>query len=790
MPALNDTAVAPPRLPLLPLLGFGGMSGAADGTDWARLRALQFGSSPDAVRIQALTQCVAALATLWLFQPLVDGRLLAGWLVALLGSFVLGAGWEWSQNRPGRRPSKHWETMLGLVSTTLVNALVWGATVMLLAREAPMPVRLELWTVLALLMTSTAVVVPTVPLTTMLFSTVVGGAMIGAFVHFGMDGMAVVASLFVTLVMGGALESARNYLRSRMAEAEMAERNALVSLLLGEFEEGDADWLWRTDPQRRVCSVSRRFANALGLSPEEAEGRGLLSLIAGEGGGEVEASIRELAERLKRLEAFSNLAVCVSVRGERRWWELSGTPRSDANGVFEGWRGVGSDVTEARESSARIAWLARFDTLTGLPNRLQLTDGLSEALGRERNADPSSAHCALLMLDLDRFKTVNDTLGHLVGDQLLAQVSQRLQPLMGPGELCGRLGGDEFAVVLSDLTEGTRVATLAKAIIDRLSQPYLVEAHTLHVGASVGSAVGPRDGASVKDLMRNADLALYRAKADGGGCHRAFEAGLHALAQERRKLEEAMRGALERDEFRVTYQPVVDAEGEFVVGFEALTVWDSPQFGLVNPARFIPIAQDTRLIVPIGEKVLREACAQACRWPSHIRLSINVAGEQLVHSAFLDRLVGTLAATGLAPQRLEIEVTEAVFRHDAAAARAALERIVALGCGIALDDFGTGRSSLNNIRELKLGAIKVDGAFVQGAAAGNRESLAILRAVAAMAESLEIGLTAEGVETEEQLRLVRGLGCRRVQGFYFGRPMMADDAAALLSPDRRVAEAG
>jgi diguanylate cyclase (GGDEF)-like protein len=469
----------------------------------------------------------------------------------------------------------------------------------------------------------------------------------------------------------------------------------------------------------------------------------------------------------------------VSILGEERWWELSGTPMRDEQGRFTGFRGVGSDVTEARISSEKIAYLARYDTLTQLPNRLQLTEALGEAL---RYAVQWRTRCALLMVDLDRFKSVNDSLGHMTGDKLLAQVSARLQSLMGDNQLCGRLGGDEFAIVIRDASTPGAVRDLARRVIERLSEPYQVDHHTLYVGASVGSAEGPRDGSSVEEMMRNADLALYRAKDGGGAEHCLFEPMLHASAEERRQLEMALRKALGRDEMLLHYQPVVDAASESVVSFEALVRWNSAEHGFVSPGKFIPLAEETRLIVPIGKWVMRKACEEARNWPEHVKVNVNVSPEQLLEPDFHEDVVRVLAATGLRPERLEIEVTESIFLRDASVARNALEQVMALGCSVALDDFGTGYSSLGYLRKLKFSTIKIDRTFVQGAAQGSAESLAIINAVVAMARSLKMTTTAEGVETDEEANLIRKLGCDKIQGFYFGRPMTADDTRGLFSP--------
>jgi len=368
----------------------------------------------------------------------------------------------------------------------------------------------------------------------------------------------------------------------------------------------------------------------------------------------------------------------------------------------------------------------------------------------------------------------------MTGDKLLAQVSSRLQSLMGENQMVGRLGGDEFAVVIRDAGSPQVVSDLARRVIDRLSEPYQVDHHTLYVGASVGSAEGPRDGGTVEEMMRNADLALYQAKDMGGGEHCRFEPELHASAEERRQLEVSLRTALGRDEMVLHYQPVVDANTEELVSFEALVRWNSAEHGFVSPGKFIPLAEDTRLIVPIGRWVMRKACEEARNWPEHVKVNVNVSPEQLLEPGFHAEVVQALAATGLRPERLEVEVTESIFLRDASVARNALEQVMALGCSVALDDFGTGYSSLGYLRKLKFSTIKVDRSFVQGAAQGSKESLAIINAVVAMAQSLDMTTTAEGVETGEEAALIRNLGCDKIQGFYFGRPMTAEDAAKLF----------
>lgn len=746
--------------------------------DWARLRGLQYASLGQSSTARIVAHAIAGVATAVLFAGLVPILAIIAWIAALVGALYYAAKADASLADADRRRVSVDEVRKELFSS-MATALVWVAPIVCFGLFVEGETQLKFWSVLAMLMTASAILLPAVPLSSILFTGIVGLAAFCYFLITGAFDMAIVSAAFIATIIIGVIESARRYLMTKVAEAGMAEKSEVVSLLLREFEEGEADWLWQIDTSRRVRAVSPRFAFALGKDPREVDGMPFIQLIAGPAWdtGQFPSSLHDLAERLKRRESFSNLLVRVAINGQARWWELSGTPKLSENGFFDGFRGVGSDVTEQRESSDKIAHMARYDALTGLPNRTMINEAIGDALDY---AEKWRTRCAFLMIDLDRFKAVNDTLGHLVGDQLLAQVSERLKRLETRNELCGRLGGDEFAIVIRDASDLDRVQQVAETVIDTLSQPYEVDHHTLFVGASVGSAIGPRDGSTVETLMRNADLALYRSKDGGGGAHFTYEPALHAHAEERRQLEFSLRRALERNEFSLNFQPVVDAQNEAIVSFEALLRWNSEEHGSVSPAKFIPLAEDTRLIVPIGEWVLREACKEAMNWPPHVRVAVNVSGEQLLDRNFAPSVVGALSASGLPANRLEVEVTESIFVRDTNQARAALGQVMALGCGVALDDFGTGYSSLGYLRELRFSTIKVDRTFVQGAAAGNPESLAIIRAVVAMADSLEMETTAEGVETETELDVIRTLGCGKIQGYLFGRPMSADEAQQLF----------
>lgn len=596
------------------------------------------------------------------------------------------------------------------------------------------------------------------------------------------------APLLPTLLIGAATVAVdlalikRNLRSSTAAVAHQPhpdEAPAARTAHAGSDELNDADWSWQIDAAKNLVAVSPRLAKALGQEAGALEGASFLQLLAGASweSGNFPAALRTLADKFKQREAFSDLILSVPLGERVLWWELSGVPRFDDDGRFVGFQGTGTDVTTERHSADKINRMARFDTLTGLPNRLQMAETLAEAL---RGAETWRSRCAFMMIDLDRFKGVNDTLGHAVGDRLLGRVAERLASLMSDNEACGRLGGDEFGIVVKDASDQARIDKLAARIIEELSLPYDVDNHILYVGASVGTAIGPRDGNTAEMLIRSADLALYRSKDVGGGAAHVYEPQLHVDAEERRVMEIALRRALGNGELQLNYQPVVSAESGTIEGFEALLRWKNPQLGSVSPAKFIPIAEEARLIGPIGEWALRTACKEAMNWPSTVRVAVNVSAEQLHNRAFAQSVATALQETGLPPHRLELEVTESVFMNEAPHALAVLRDVLALGVKLSLDDFGTGYSSLGYLSRTKFSTIKIDRSFVQGAARSAQESVAIIRAVVALADSLGMSTTAEGAETELEVETLRSMGCSNIQGYYYGRPMPATDVLTLF----------
>ncbi len=543
-----------------------------------------------------------------------------------------------------------------------------------------------------------------------------------------------------------------------------------ASLILKAYEESCQGWFWAVDMSGCLTYLTDWVAPLLTDQPDNILGTPLADLFAK--GGEGSGGGRNLPFMITRQSKFEKLIVRAAVSSENRLWSISGTPQFDAAGQFSGFRGSGVDITEQRKSSEHASRLAMYDSLTGLPNRLRMADVLEADLNA---LDIQKRPCALLMLDLDRFKQVNDTLGHPAGDTLLKQVADRLLRIVGDKERIFRLGGDEFQVVLRDCNDRDILRELGDRIIASLSQPYSIDGSRCIIGASIGIAVSPDDGLGSDDLIRNADLALYSAKGSGRGCVRFFSSDLLQEAEDKRVLEEDLRDALEKGEIHVFYQPIVNARNNLTTGVEALVRWHHPERGSISPALFIPIAEEANLIGPLGEWVLRKACEDAMSWPGKLRVAVNVSPIQFTSGSLPAIVTSALASSGLSPDRLELEITEGVFLSESAAADAVFSSLKQIGVRLALDDFGTGYSSLGYLKTAPFDKIKIDQSFVRAATLPGSRNSAIIAAIVALAEALGMETTAEGIESHDQLTLIQSLRVSHAQGYIFSQAIASDE---------------
>jgi diguanylate cyclase (GGDEF)-like protein/PAS domain S-box-containing protein len=549
-----------------------------------------------------------------------------------------------------------------------------------------------------------------------------------------------------------------------LAQCALERQQELTNLLLNDFEEGASDWLWETDDQLRLQHVSTRLIEVAGKTVGELQRLPLAHLFRREAGQS--EPFDQLWSQINNRRVFAKLLLPIRIDGELLWWAVSGKPMFDANGEFCGYRGVGSDVTDKKRSEEQLSYLAMHDPLTALPNRAYFLEQLAKArLDFELGDD-----FAVLCLDLDRFKEVNDTYGHSAGDLLLQTVAERLKALLGSTAFVARMAGDEFAVLQTfpGRASSQSVEAVAAGIVAALSRPVQIGEFTARIGCSIGVAIASEAGAG--DIMRLADLALYRVKHSGGEAYRFYEAEMDARIEARRALAADLRGALERNEFFLNFQPLVNAATLETEAFEALARWKHPQRGLISPAEFIPIAEESGMIIPIGEWILREACRVATRLPDEISVAVNLSPIQLRHSNVLKLVTSALEETGLSAHRLELEVTESVFLEATPATQAIFKSLRNLGVRLSLDDFGTGYSSLSYLRRGTFNKIKIDAAFVRDlpSEAGD---VAIVRAVVDIASALGMTVTAEGVETELQRSLLRLYACHQLQGYHFSKPL-------------------
>ncbi len=593
--------------------------------------------------------------------------------------------------------------------------------------------------------------------------------------HAAVGRHSVLILTFLAMTVSVAIHQSRDFARRIRNESTVRDQGDVIGMLLRDFEESASDWLWETDSELRLRRVSARLGSLLGFDSDTLQGASLRGWIgrgareAGADKGDADRLLTALAERAP----FRDLQVLVTAGHDPHWFSLTGKPVRDADGVFTGYRGVGSDITAVRRYDERIEYLARFDSLTGLPNRARFREALAEACARETKL-------TLLLLDLDGFKSVNDTLGHPVGDALLVEVAGRLRACLDDGDFAARLGGDEFAILQAG-DDGPGAERLAQRLIASISEPYRLGAVLAGVGASVG-IVFPRDARlDPEHLLQAADLALYRSKAEGRGTWHIFTPSMAARAQERQAMQSDLKRAIENDELVLDFQPILDLSTRQIIAAEALVRWIHPTRGRISPADFIPIAEDSGLILPLGAWVLRRACEQAASWESDARVAVNLSPVQFRDPGLLALIDDALALTGLPPRRLELEITESVFLDAVDATVACLNALRSRGIHVALDDFGTGYSSLSYLRSFSFDKVKIDQSFIRDLGA-NEDAIAIVQAIVGMAGSLGMRTTGEGVETVLQAELLQSTGCSQVQGYLFGRPCAPAQIATLLKP--------
>ncbi|HEX6784759.1 MAG TPA: EAL domain-containing protein [Sphingomicrobium sp.] len=577
--------------------------------------------------------------------------------------------------------------------------------------------------------------------------------------------LSIVFTLGVSIT--GVMTVARWAFHQLKMNADVGTQSESAALLLQEYEQRGVGWLWSVDGENRVTYISARMSTMLGKPASQLLGHSFPALLGGHA---------ELGKVLLEKQPFNALEMELTTPRGSRWISMTGDPVIDTAGRFEGFRGVGSDITEIRQTQERLTHLANVDVLSGLPNRGRVRQLLGEAL---RGATSGNVPCAIMFLDLDGFKPVNDTFGHPKGDAVLRAVAKRLVDEVAANGTVGRMGGDEFAIVINDAQSRKKVEQLADRIIQTIKEPYMIDQTEIRIGVSIGCAFGPIDGATVDDLILKADLALYQAKDSGRGVARYFSSELQSEQEDRVRLEGDLRSAVASKQFHLVFQPLINARTQKLVGFEALIRWNHPQRGFVPPSVFIPVAEETGLMPAIGEFVIDEACRAAASWPEPITVALNISPKQIILPALPNIVSEALARHKVPGNRIELEVTEGVFLGDNGSTLDVLKRLRTLGVGIALDDFGTGYSSIGYLNKAVFHKLKIDGSFVREA--GSRpENVAIIQSIVQLAKSFRMSVTAEGVETAEDFERMRDLGCDTIQGYLFGKPLAYERANQMV----------
>ena len=729
---------------------------------------------------------VALLVTmLW---PTGPKLFLVAWAAAIFWA-VQGGLRVWFRWR--KRPNAWLSASPRVMRRAALNAAalgaLWGAMPLLLFQRADGPHQLLIATIVTGMICAGGFALATTPVAGTAYVLVLGTCTAGAFFNaefslaWAATGLLIIYSL---IVIASVWSTARLFGARLMAEAEAERQNEVIGVLLRDFEENASDVLWEIDARGHLCHASPRLLRLLGKSADVLQAhpvalwlQQVLPADAGDGDGPAPAEqLAALMHLLDRGMPFRDTPLVTSRGGKSHWWLVSAKPLLDAAGRCIGWRGVATDVTDARHANRQLEWLAHFDALTGLANRNQLRSHLSAWLAP---AAGGVQPFAVLCLDLDHFKTVNDTLGHGVGDGLLQEVAQRLRARTRRGDTVARLGGDEFAVLLHGAASEAEVELLTARLLDGLTTPCEVQGARIAVRVSIGIALAPRDGADIDTLLSNADLALYAAKTAGRGEYRFFAPEMAAQTRRRLNIEQELRQAMVRGELSLAFQPQVDLLHWRITGFEALLRWHHPVLGSVPPTEFIPVAEDAGLICEIGEWVLREACRHAAQWPDELTVSVNVSPVQAMSQDLRSVAISALQDSGMIASRLELEITESIFLNEAHATLALLHGLRASGMRIALDDFGTGYSSLAYLRRFPFDTIKIDRSFVRELMQ-RRDARAIVNMILGLARMLGMKTVAEGVEEPSQAGVLREHGCDAMQGYLAARPMPGAAVADFL----------
>ncbi len=745
--------------------------------DAARFRARQIDAVVRMTPVATLINVIAVTGLVAVLRGKGSDAFLFGWMAAVTLASVVGLrGWWHNRLNPQLTASRR--AVRRLVLHAAILGALWGLLGLGVFPQVGTGEQFFIGMVVSGMMCAGAFVLSSLPMAGTLWTITMGGPaglallLTGDPMHRALITLLIAYIVFIIL---GVWNAARMLGARLMAEAKADNQHEVIRLLLRDFEDQASDLLWEIDQYGRFSHASRRLLRQFNVDEAELTEQTAVELIEARipDSPEARACWGGIRQHLASGTPFRDLVLPIRSASGVRWWSLSARILLDSYGASMGWRGVASDHTDQYLARRRLEWMAHNDPLTGLVNRTTFRERLQELL-----ADGVRKPFAVVYIDLDGFKQINDELGHSSGDVLLQTFGDRLLEGARRDDMVARLGGDEFALLLRQINGEADAHTVLARFLDSLTEPCEVAHRQVPLRASFGVALAPRDGHDIDTLMRKADLALYTAKHQRGGGYCVYHPRLSEHGRRRGLLESALRLALERGEFRLVYQPQIDAGTWTLCGFEALLRWRHPELGEISPTEFVPIAESIGIMPRLGQWVLEEACREAASWPSHLSVSVNVSAVQLRDPRFLASVL--LATAPIAAPRIELEVTESALLDDITGAVATLHQLRRHGYRVALDDFGTGYSALSYLRRFPFDVLKIDRSFVRDLLA-DEEALVIVDTILAMSRALNMTTVAEGVESVEEAEMLRARGCKVLQGFLVSEPMHGRDVLSFAT---------
>lgn len=742
-----------------------------------RLRAAQMSAISNTTPLMMIAKVLCGFFVYLSFYNTSAGALLNYWFAALLILAGLGFSHAYQSKKRGEVKTASTNAYRKASQAAFFSGILWAMIPILLYTNISENERVIIIAVISGLMGGGVLSLYAVPRAMFIWLVILTmGSVIALFNTWTSSSLTVLCLLVVysiSLMRAGYTLSA-TLANNIISSFKLSHQSETISLLLKDFSENAKDWLWEMNATGQIIRGNEEFFQSLNVSFTSIAPGDYQANATGDDFQVINMrSLDNLRKFYNEAVSFSDIIISSSGTNGSKWVNLSGKPLYNENKDFIGFRGVAADITEKKHTEERIAYLAHNDALTGLVNRANFSIAMQEKLEDKNN----NKQWSIFYLDLDGFKAVNDTYGHAMGDKLLGEVAKTLKKIVSDRDIVARLGGDEFAILCNSAGTVQSVSTLAESILSALCKSFVIEDINLDIGVSIGITLRNRDGSDAHTLMNNADLALYRAKAEGRGTFRLYEHQMDEIVKERRNLEIDLKNALKNGELSLAYQPLIASREARTVSFEALARWTHPQRGQVSPADFIPIAESMGIIGEIGDWVLHEACAEAANWPEHISVAVNLSPHQFQSNQIVKTVTDALARSGLHPSKLELEITEGLFMENTEEVMYSLRELKGMGISISLDDFGTGYSSLSYLLKFPFDKLKIDRSLIISLDT-DPNAKNVLEAITKLASVMNLTVTAEGIETLDQVRVMLSMHCTHFQGFLFGQPLPKADLPA------------